>query len=74
MIARGGGAVPTRKLITYGSASFKVSAHHHKAIVVHLSAGAKRLVRQHRSTRLWANIKLSSGGHRRYAIRITLHR
>ena len=72
-LARGGGAVPARKLITYGSAAFRIAAHRHRTIVVHLSSGAKRLVRQHRSTRVWANIKLATGAHRRYAIRITLH-
>jgi hypothetical protein len=61
------------KLVTYGSSTFRIAAHGHRVIVVHLSPSAKRLVAKHHSTRAWANLVLYGGALRSYAFRVTLH-
>ena len=63
-------AATAKKLTTYGQATFKIAAHGHKTISVHLSGGGKRVAAAHRSTKVWANVRLSTGAS--YAIRITL--
>jgi hypothetical protein len=59
---------------TYGKASFRISAHGRKTLVVRLSSGGKKLLAKHRSVKVWANVKLSTGSVKNYAVRITLHR
>jgi hypothetical protein len=59
---------------TYGKASFRISAHGRKTLVIRLSSGGKKLLAKHRSVKVWANVKLSRGSVKNYAIRITLRR
>ena len=61
-----------KKLTTYGRASFTITAKKRKTVSVHLSAGGQHLLAHHRSIKVWANVKLSTGT--RYAIKITLKR
>jgi uncharacterized membrane protein YgcG len=63
-----------RKPATYGKTSFRIAAHGRKTLVVHLSSGGRKLLASHRSVKVWANVKLSGGSVRSYAIRLTLHR
>ncbi len=62
------------RIATYGTASFSISRRTHKTIAVGLNSAGRRLLRSHRSVKVWANVRLKRGAIRTLAARITLKR
>lgn len=62
------------RIATYGSASFTISKGKRQTIAVHLNSAGRRLLRAHRSVKIWANVRLGRGSIRTLAARITLKR
>jgi hypothetical protein len=62
------------RIATYGTASFSISKRTHKTIAVGLNSAGRRLLRSHRSVKVWANVRLKHGAIRTMAARITLKR
>jgi hypothetical protein len=62
------------KVVSYGSASFKLAAGATGKIKVTLNATGRKLVKGHRSVKVWANVRFSSGGGAPKSTRVTLKR
>ena len=70
-----GAAKSAAKTVTYGSASFKISARKTKTVKVKLSPAGRALMRKHRSVKVWANSTVGSGAAKRVTgARLTLKR
>jgi hypothetical protein len=62
------------RIATYASASFMISKGKRRTIAVHLNSAGRRLLRAHRSVKLWANVRLKRGSIRTMAAQVTLKR
>jgi hypothetical protein len=64
----------TARIATYGQASFTISKGTRGTIAIHLNAAGRRLLRPHRSVKVWANVRLRHGSIRTMAAQVTLKR
>ena len=62
------------KVVSYGSASFKLAAGATGKIKVALNAGGRKLLKGHKSVKVWANVHFSTGGGAPKSTRVTLKR
>jgi hypothetical protein len=70
--ARGAAAGRAARTVTYGTGRISIAAGHRARVRVHLSKAGRRLVRAHRSAKVWVNATV--GGKRMAATRLTLKR
>jgi hypothetical protein len=50
------------RVVSYGSARFSIKAGTTGKVKITLNAGGRKLLKGHRSTKVWANVRFSSGG------------
>jgi hypothetical protein len=62
------------KVLSYGTASFSIKAGTTGKVKVKLNAAGRRLVKAHKKSKVWANVRFSSGGGRPTSTRLTLKR
>ena len=62
------------KVLSYGSARFFVRAGTTGKVKVNLSAAGRKLVKAHSRSKVWANVRFSSGGGAPTSVRLTLKR
>ena len=62
------------KVVSYGSASFKLAAGATGKIKVALNASGRKLFKGHRSVKVWANVRFSTSGGAPKSTRVTLKR
>jgi hypothetical protein len=62
------------KTVSYGSARFALAAGAKGKIKVTLNASGRKLLHGHRSAKVWANVRFSSGGGAPKSTRVTLKR
>jgi hypothetical protein len=60
------------KTTTYGSARFSVPVGKTAMIKVKLGAAGRKLLKQHHSARVWANVTFTAGGGRPASVAVTL--
>jgi hypothetical protein len=63
-----------RKVVSYGAASFSLKAGASGKVKVKLNAAGRKLVKSHSKTKVWANVRFSSGGGKPKSVRVTLKR
>jgi hypothetical protein len=63
-----------RKLVSYGTASFSLKANTTGKAKVKLDAAGRKLVKAHRTVKVWANVRFTAGGGKPKSTRITLKR
>lgn len=62
------------KLVSYGTASFSLKAGTTGKVKVKLNTAGRKLVKAHKKTKVWANVRFSSGGGKPKSTRVTLKR
>ncbi len=62
------------KVLSYGTASFSIKAGTTGKVKVKLNAAGRRLVKAHKKSKVWANVRFSSGGGRPTSTHLTLKR
>ncbi|HEX7610410.1 MAG TPA: hypothetical protein VF380_07045 [Solirubrobacteraceae bacterium] len=67
-------AARKRRVVSYGSASFKLAAGTTGKVKVTLNASGRKLLKGHRSVKVWANVRFSSGAGAPKSTRVTLKR
>lgn len=60
------------KIISYGSVSFSIAAGKTAIEKLKLNAAGRKLVKGHKSAKVWANVRFSSGGGKPTSVRLTL--
>jgi hypothetical protein len=68
------GKAAKAKLVSYGVASFSLKAGTTGKVKVKLNSAGRRLLRAHRTAKIWATVAFSSGGGAPKSVRITLKR
>ncbi len=72
LLQPGAGAAAARRSVTYGRAKVSVAAGKRSRVRVKLTRAGRRLVKRHKSVKVWANVSYG-GSHFRLA-RVTLRR
>lgn len=62
------------KVVSYGTASFSLKAGVTGRVKVKLNAAGRKLVKAHKKSKVWANIRFTAGGGKPTSTRVTLKR
>jgi hypothetical protein len=62
------------KVVSYGTASFSLKAGTTGKVKVKLNAAGRKLVKAHKNSKVWANVRFTAGGGRLKSTRVTLKR